>query len=55
MQQSQKGTGDAAVSRPGIGVADMDGKEFEEAPGGLLPCPRDERGKFRSDTMRNDI
>jgi hypothetical protein len=38
---AQEGAGGAAIGGACVGVADIDGEEFEESPGGGLPCPFD--------------
>jgi hypothetical protein len=40
---AQEGDGRLAVGRAGVLVADIDGEEFEEAPGGPFPCPLNQR------------
>jgi hypothetical protein len=40
---SQEGTGGTAISGAGVRVADVDGEELQEAPGGLFSRRADQR------------
>src|SRR5271166_6370094 len=50
---AEEGAGSPPVSGASVGVADVDGEELDEAPGGALACPGDERWKRRPRRVSN--
>ena len=50
----QECTSRPRVCRAGVLVADIDGEEFQEPPGGYFACPRDERRKLRPGRLLDD-